>query len=431
MTHVERWSRRLPVASMLALCTFLACSSDPGSNPNNDGGGGGGDGGANPQDGSAPGPDGTSPLPDGAPPTASKAKLLTQKLGGGHANHFLVGVGNDGTNNGNDDAYNLGVTLDLHYHYLTGIHSSGGWTTWNSNPDYAGKRIRESRGHGQVTMLTVYMMASWGDGNIKAELESAQFMADWFADWTQLLATIKAENDPVVLHVEPDFWGYVQQQGVTKALVSQSKAAECGGQPDTIAGFGKCLVAMTRARAPNAVLGFHASVWSTNMDTGSNTNPNLDVAAEAAKTVAFFKASGLDQADFVATDVSDRDAGCYEAGHAPMCAPKRTNVYWDEANVALPNFKQHFKWASALTTGLDLPLIWWQIPYGSPSGAPGGAVGAWRDNRVHYFFAHVGELVAAGGVGAAWGVGAGDQTYLTNEFKTAVKGYFGSPFPLP
>jgi hypothetical protein len=357
--------------------------------------------------------------------------MLTQKLGGGHAGHFLVGVGNDGTNGGNDDAYNLGVTLDLHYHYLTGIHSSGGWTTWNSNPDYAGKRIRESRPHGQVTMLTVYMMASWGDGAIKSELESAQFMADWFADWSQLLATIKSEGDPVVLHVEPDFWGYAQQQSVSKALVSQSKAAECAGQPDTIAGFGKCLVAMARARAPNALLGFHASPWSSNVDTGSNTDPKLDVAAEAAKTVAFFKTCGLDQADFVAADVSDRDAGCYEAGHAPMCSPKRANVYWDENNQTLPHFKQHFAWASALTAGLGLPLVWWQLPYGAPSASPGGSVGAWRDNRVHYFFAHVPELVAAGGVGAVWGTGAGDQTYLTGEFKTAVKGYLASPYPLP
>src|SRR5262245_21959242 len=70
--------------------------------------------------------------------------------------NFLVGVANDGTNDGNDPAYNLGVTLDLHYHYLVGLSTEGGWPTWNSNPDYAGKRIREARARGVVPMFTQY-----------------------------------------------------------------------------------------------------------------------------------------------------------------------------------------------------------------------------------------------------------------------------------
>src|SRR5215469_1344448 len=62
---------------------------------------------------------------------ASKARALTEKLGGSHAGHFLVGMGNDGTNSGDDPAYELGINLDLHYHYLVGLSTEGGWPTWN------------------------------------------------------------------------------------------------------------------------------------------------------------------------------------------------------------------------------------------------------------------------------------------------------------
>src|SRR6185436_81857 len=118
---------------------------------------------------------------------------------------------------------------------------------------------------------------------------------------------------PTLLHVEPDFWGYAQQRSIDQGgadkvtvKVSAATAPECAAEGDTLAGFGRCLVAMTRARAPNAILGFHASVWGTKMDVAINDNPSLDVAAEAGKSVAFFKSVGAGDSDYIATDVADR-----------------------------------------------------------------------------------------------------------------------------
>ncbi len=426
-------------AILSAAALLLACGGDDTSTPQpvNDGG--------PTRDTSILLPDGAIVNnPDGATSTDSPALAFTKKLGGAHAGHFLIGMGNDGTNDGNDDAYNLGVTLDLHYHYLVGLSTAGGWTTWNSNPDYAGKRIAEATKRGVVPMLTYYGMASNGDGNIGV-LTDAAFMKTYFKDFSQMLSDIKAAGVPVVLHFEPDFLGYLQQAtgkdgiGPDKRAASPSAfgASECAGEPETVVGFAHCIYAVVRARAPNALLGFHASAFSTNMDVDRNRDPKFDVAAEGAKTVAFFKQLGLDRADFVSTDTSDRDAGCYEANHQPMCACTKTanyqcdDFYWDETNQTLPNFAQHFKWVKSLTDGLKLPMIWWQIPFGDPSGTAGGQIGAWRDNRAHYFFAHVNELIAAGGVGAVWGTGAGDQTYLTQSYKDAVKKYFAAPVALP
>lgn len=424
----------------MGMAMLLACGGDdPAATPTSDGGASDG----SVSDAFVKLPDGAIVGPDGAT-IGSPALAFTKKLGGAHTGHFLIGMGNDGTNSGNDDAYNLGVTLDLHYHYLVGISTEGGWPTWNSNPDYAGKRIGEAVNHDVVPMLTYYGMAAHGDGNLGV-LTDAAFMKTYFEDLSQMLDTIKAANVPVVVHHEPDFWGYLQQQTVRDGippesrtvLVSAFAAKECAAEPDTVVGLAHCIYSAVRSRAPNALIGFHASAFSTNMDVDHNRDPKFDVAAEAAKTVAFFKKLGFDRADYVATDVSDRDAGCYEANHLPMCACTKTTTYkcddfyWDETNQTLPSFAQHFKWAKALTSGLALPLIWWQIPFGDPASSPGGQVGAWRDNRVHYFFAHVDELVAAGGVGAVWGTGAGDQTYLTQSYKDAVKKYFAAPFALP
>jgi hypothetical protein len=366
---------------------------------------------------------------------------FAQKLG---RSHFLVGMGNDGTNSGDDPAYHFGPTLDLHDHYLTGLSTSGGWTTWNSNPDYAGKRINEAVSHGVAPMLTFYCMTAAGENMLPQSIGDSTYMTTYWKDYAQLLSTTAAANTPVLLHIEPDFWGYLQQASITAgsidgvpAKVSVSNAAECAGLPETVVGFGKCLVAMAHARAPKALIGFHASSWSSNMDVTENSNASLDVNAEAQKTVTFLKAVGGADADFIATDLLDRDAGCYEVGYSDGMGNKicgvRPGLYWDESNAKIPNFHQAWTWAQAIAEGLDLPMVWWQIPFGSPSSTPGGTPGHFRDNRVHYLFGHIAELVGAHGVGIAFGTGAGGQTDWTtdnDEFKNAVVAYFANPVGL-
>src|SRR5207245_9684891 len=113
--------------------------------------------------------------------------------------------------------------------------------------------------------------------------------------------------------------------------------------------------------------------------------------------------------DLTFVDTLDRDAGCFEAHADPACQRGgTTGWYW-----AASDFQAHFAWAKQMSDGLALPVMWWQTPFGAPSATPGGTAGHYRDNRVEYFFAHIDELVAAGGVGAVFGTGAGNQTYIT------------------
>ncbi len=103
----------------------------------------------------------------------------------------------------------------------------------------------------------------------------------------------------------------------------------------------------------------------------------------------------------------------------------------------LPPFRcecrDHLSWVKSVHDGIGPPMIWWQVPFGVPSATPGGTSGHYRDDRVHYMFSHFSEFVAAGGVGAVFGTGAGNQTYIDTDggqFKAAVTKYFAAPVAL-
>jgi len=149
--------------------------------------------------------------------------------------------------------------------------------------------------------------------------------------------------------------------------------------------------------------------------------------------IKFMLAVGAGEADMVTTDTLDRDAGCFEAGQDQNCA-RGGSFYWDETNKTSPNFHEHLAWVKTITTGIGRPMLWWQTPFGVPSDTPGGTPGHYRDNRVRYIFSHIQEFIDAGGVGAAFGTGAGNQTYIDSDgdqFKTAVTKYLAAPVALP
>ena len=363
-----------------------------------------------------PGADGSTSRPDGG--GASTAAGLAMKLRG--KTNFMIGMGNDlAQNHAMDGAYTLGVTMDLHYTYLVGLQGQGGWPDWNAGGSFVNILTDSADAKGTTPMFTLYAMAANGDGNI-AVVTDDDYMRAYWAGAKLMFQRLGIFNKPAVVHLEPDFWGYAIQKSKdgTSPVHIAALMPDCAGVTEDFRGMGKCLIKLARQYAPKAAIGFHVSEWG----------------ADATTSIAYFKAIGAAETDFIATDMLDRDAGCFEAHTDPSCQRSGTGLYWDESNQRSPNFHEHFAWVKQITTGLSLPMMWWQVPFGVPSATPGGTAGHYRDNRVHYMFAHVDELVAAGGVGAAFGTGAGNQTYITtdgDQFKTAVGKYFTSPYPLP
>jgi len=347
------------------------------------------------------------------------ASALAVRLRGN--SHFLVGLGNDlAPEHDKDGAFRLGPTLDLHYAYLVGLQGGGGWPDWNPNGSFVDLLVASSNAHGTTPMFTLYAMAAWGENKEMAALTHDDFMKPYWAGAKLLFQRLGASDKPSVVHLEPDFWAYAQQATPdgSHAVRVRNLVPECAALTDDLRGMAGCFLVLAHTYAPRTAVGFHPSRW----------------AGTTASIVRFFRTIGADKADFLGMDMLDRDAGCWEAQSDPLCQGGDRNTYWDESNAKSPNFHEMIAWAKQIHDGLGLPILWWQLPLGVPDSLPGGKTGHYRDNRVHYLFNHVAELVDGGSVGMVFGTGAEHQTTIDTDdgqFKAAVTKYFASPVPLP
>jgi len=284
------------------------------------------------------------------------------------------------------------------------------WGCWQYDQDPPGQFVvgfdGTAKGDGQVPMITYYQVlqaSGVNEGGAEVDvMNDAAFLERYLADFRFLIQRIGTAK--ALVHIEPDFWGYCEQKGpdphALPAAVKAANPTDCAGQEDSIAGLGRCMIAMVRKYAPAARVGLHASGWGTNMDVLENADPSFDVAGEAQKLGAFLLAAGAGDGDFVVADMSDRDAGWYEQ--------QGRDTWWDETNATLPSFHQAFAWAKAVAEKTGKPIVWWQVPVGNASLPNSGQ--QWKDNRVDYLLAHMDEVASAHGAAVLFGAGDGVQT---------------------
>jgi hypothetical protein len=269
----------------------------------------------------------------------------------------------------------------------------------------------------QIPMFTYYeelQASGLAEGTAQvAALSDAVFLSRYLADWRFTLQ--KIGTHVALLHVEPDFWGYVQQSNADPhaipAKVTTANPTDCAGYENSAAGFAQCMIRMVRIYAPSAKVGLHASAWGTKVDVFGNSNASLNVVGEAQKMSTFLAALGAKDGDFIVSDPSDRDAGYYQSiGRM---------TWWDDTNATIPNFHQAFAWTKTVAEDLNLPIILWQIPVGNMSLA--NNTDHWRDNRLDYLFAHMDEVVAAHIVGLFFGAGMDGMTTPETDSGNLVK----------
>ncbi|MBL9013973.1 MAG: hypothetical protein JNL83_07345 [Myxococcales bacterium] len=396
-------------AVLLGVMVIAACGGN---------GGGGGDDTMTPD-----GPPGTKTLRD-------RQRDLAMALRG--SPNFMIGIGND-----NQGPYTHAVPIDLHYQYLVGYGDQTGWPTWNAMGNYPLFFAQTAASHQVTPMYTYYQLALELEQSNDAVLDDTARMHQYLADVKLLFQRIADSGQPAAVQLEPDFFGYLMQReamgrppAAIPAKVHHADLPECASLPETAAGLTRCIVAIGRAVSPTTKIGFHASVWGAYYD---EQDPNADIEASGTKVAQFLRAMGGDDTDFVTVETLDRDAGFWEtSGGGATCSVTggtRGRVYWDETNVNRPNFTQHLRWVKALTAELQRPALEWQTPMGVPSTTCGGTNEHWRDNRVHYFFGHVPDLVDAGIAGMTFGTGAGGQTNLAtdgDQLKNAATAYMAN-----
>jgi hypothetical protein len=340
-----------------------------------------------------------------------------------------------------DDATFAARPFDVRYVYLSGdtpaasgcgdcractvggkscANSGGGcnwWGCWQYDQEppgrYAVNFIRGVRARGGIPMITYYVRLTVSGGQETGTeldaLNDATRVRRYLADWRFLAARVKeATDDPVILHVEPDLWGYGQSRRgndpTTIPVALAGADAACAGLPNHFGGLARCMVAIAAAVAPNARVALHVSPWAAQFDAFLDNGPSFDLLGHADRTAAYVNALGATGSPLWVVDMSDRDAGF-------------NGRWWDATDATRPNFANPIAWARRVAQKLGKPFLWWQVPYGhvGHTVACVNGVGAYEDNRLDYVFDHPDRIAAGGALGVAFGAGTGCMTTAESD----------------
>lgn len=305
------------------------------------------------------------------------------------------------------------------YQYLAGgVNTGHGWTTWQPDGAFVSAYIEESVRNAIVPVFTYYMMLQSAPGNADGEakavatnMRDGTTMRSYYADLRAFFRQAATHaNELVVLHVEPDLWGFLEQQATrdnastVPVQVAASGAPELAGLADNASGFAQAIVRLRDQYAPNVALAYHLSVWGTGNDIfRSNTN-DIVSAQLGDRAAAFF--NSLDAPfDIVFGEFSDRDAGFKEKQYQDKGA------WWDDAD-----FDRQLTFLRTFVAAAKKRIVLWQIPQGNTKmRAVDNSWNHYQDNRVEWLLddvtrRHLEDYVRTGVVALLFGRGADGAT---------------------
>jgi hypothetical protein len=361
--------------------------------------------------------------------SAGPAAQLATKL---HLpSRLLLGLGAQGNSDRLADIESQNLKPDIYEGYLDGVGGSD-WTTWDSPAgEYVLDFAADAQSVGAIPMFVLYQMSpsdvSPNGGTLaSSNLQNSTFMTNYWNNVRLMYQMIARYGKPTLVNLEPDFFGFAQQQALAAGLDGGQTFAyvntnsDCASLPNNVIGIAECLVQMARKYAPNAFVAFPPTDW------GANGN--------IPAVIAFNNELNAGSADYIILQTLDADAGCYEL-QVYECVRAGTGWYWDETNTTTPNFNQFFAKVNQYQQGIGggrLPVLIWQNPEGVPSSTPGGTQYHFRDNRENYFLTHA-DQVTASHVFAVTFTGAPNQTTIATDggqFQTLSEAYLANPSAL-
>ena len=306
------------------------------------------------------------------------------------------------------------------YQYLAaGVNTGNGWANWNANGDFAKYYIQDSVANGIIPVFTYYQIfqslpgSTAGESSaVYANLQNASTMNAYFNDLKLFFQKAGAfPNNKVVLHVEPDMWGYLEQRSSgdnassVPTKVAGSGMADVAGFPDTVAGMAKAIVKLRDQYAPNVVLGYHMSIWGTGVDIQYSKTDDPTTDALATRAANFYTSLGANF-DITFAEFSDRDAGFKQAIYGDGGAS------WFNAT----DFARHARFLKTFSSVTQKRVVLWQIPLGNTKMlAENNTWNHYQDNRVEWLLddpgrVHLQTYIDAGVVAFLFGGGAGGVT---------------------
>ena len=310
---------------------------------------------------------------------------------------------------GEDWQVNSGVPWNFVYQYITYDWYVNGW-----GGNFVNRFVNQAWSKDYIPAISVYLMLDTPPSCGESAACYAQKLQNASTVQTYLAALQQAAQEaqgskPVIFHLEPDFYGFMQQYsnsdptppGITPDDPSSYPVAlNITGYENNLAGFGKRLVDLIHETAPNALVAPAASMWATNRD------PNSASAAEAIdmaqRTAAFIDAMGGVEADLYFVEWSDRDAG---SGLRP---------WWDDTDHELPRPSRAILWENTLSRAAGKRIVLWQVPLGNMS-LDNNSSQHYRDNRVAYIFRHLRDLADAGVTAVLFGPGSAEMTHVDTD----------------
>jgi hypothetical protein len=326
---------------------------------------------------------------------------------------------------------NSGVRWDSRYRYLTkGWVNNWGWGGYDGG--FALSYFRECDAQGFVPAVQYYQIfgeAGGGEAQTLQKLQNAATMRSYFGDFKLLMQRAKDFGKPVMVLLEADAFGFLQQQASSNpnaaAAIASSAVPELSGLPNTVAGYGLAFLQLRKAvGASNVALGIHISAWASGKDVASYSVTDA-LGPEVDKVYNFLAPAGLaanatgQSYDLLVGDPLDRDADYYRVTQS-------SDRWWDAsdtASVSSRSFNRYAEWLRLWNEKAQKRWVLWQIPLGNSNHKNvwngGGSAEGYKDNRPEYFFgsgtAHIGKFADVGVIGLLFGAGAGGQSGYTND----------------
>ena len=308
----------------------------------------------------------------------------------------------------------------LRSQYLAGgVNTGSGWATWNPNGTFVTNYAQESQGQGLRSVFDYYMLlqslpATGANESAKlaSNLSNAATMTAYYNDLKLFLQRAAPFGNSVVLHMEPDLWGYLEQRAsgddastVTGVRVASTGLSDLAGLPDTASGLAQAVLRLRDLYGPGVQVAYHASVWGTGNDILYSKPSDAIVDALGMRAGTFYLSLGA-AFDLAFTDPSDRDAAFKQFQYGDGGAS-----WWSSADYA-----RNVRWLSRFYARTGKVLVMWQVPLGNTKmTAMNNTWNHYQDNHVEWLIddpgrTHLADYVNAGVVAIIFGRGADGAT---------------------
>ena len=134
-----------------------------------------------------------------------------------------------------------GVPWHYRYTYLAGGLYNNPWPTWQDPAlppgQFALDYMTSSAADSYVPVLPYYMLLQSHRASDEAtddynNLNNPSLMRDYYTNWSLLMHKAGQFGGEVVVQVEPDLWGYLQQRSGNGVASSVSAAVSSAGYAD-------------------------------------------------------------------------------------------------------------------------------------------------------------------------------------------------------